>query len=259
VVSGSYREYVEKLGEYFSAFDAIKPTMRCAMSGFDERPRTGLYFPAGQPSQARYFKDDTKAQFPAAMESTRRDMEGEPATVVDNDLTVYAWNEWAEGGHIEPNVRDHSYYLEALQKTFGLIPRDASVPAPPAPPHPATSGAHQRKAPRLSHLTLKPRRFKVAPRKAKGKGGTTISWSDSAGAHTRLVVLAREGKKHHRWVARGFLVHKDKAGANRLQFSGRIKGKALRPGSYRLKLAAGIGGLHAKPLAKSFAVARSHR
>jgi hypothetical protein len=275
VVSGSYREYIEKLGEYFSAFDAIKPTMRCAMSGFDERPRTGLYFPAGQPSQARYFKDDTKAQFPAAMESTKRDMEAEPATVVDNDLTVYAWNEWAEGGHIEPNVRDHSYYLEALQKTFGLIPRDASVPAsPPAsPPPPAKGGGggHKQKPPKLTKLTVKPTRFAVAPRKAKGKGGTTISWHDSAGARTRLVVLdrqaikakpskkAKRGKAHYRWVSQGFLVHKDKAGENRLRFSGRLKGKALHPGKYRVKLVAGIGGQHSDPVAKAFAISRAHR
>jgi hypothetical protein len=284
VVSGSYREYVEKLGEYFSAFDAIKPTMRCAMSGFDERPRTELYFPAGQPSAARYFKDDTLAQFPAAMESTKRDMEGEPATVVDNDMTVYAWNEWAEGGHIEPNVRDHSSYLETLQRVFGLIPRDASVPPPPPPasPPPASGGGGKKhkgkgagKPPRLSALSLKPQSFAVAPRGSdKGKrrararsGGTTVSWHDSAGARTRLVVQSRKavkakGKKGakagHRWVADGFLVHKDKAGANRLRFSGRLSGKALRPGHYRLKLVAGVGGLHSDPVAKAFAVRRTH-
>lgn len=258
VVSGSYREYIEKQAEYFSAFDAIRPTMRCAMSGFDERPRTGIYFPAGQPSQARYFKDDTKAEFPEAMESTRRDMEGEPATVVDNDLTVYAWNEWAEGGHIEPNVRDHAYYLEALQRIFGLIPRDASVP-PPSPVAPPTTaptalsgkGKPTPKTPLLSNLSLKPDRFKV------GKG-TKIAWHDSTAASTRLVVLAKK-KKHGktRWVSRGFLVHKDKRGANALHFSGRLQGKALHRGRYRLKLVAGAVGTHSPPIAKPFAIARA--
>lgn len=47
--------------------------------------------------------------------------------------------------------------------------------------------------------------------------------------------------------------------ANRLYFSGRLSSKALRPGSYRLKLVAGIGGLHSAPVAKAFAVAGSHR
>lgn len=257
VVSGSYREYIEKQAEYFAAFDTIRPTMRCAMSGFDERPRTGIYFPAGQPSQARYFKDDTKAEFPEAMESTRRDMEGEPATVTDDDLTVYAWNEWAEGGHIEPNVRDHAYYLEALQRIFGLIPRDASVPAaappPPSPttppsPSPPSGRAHSTPPPRLSHLTLKPARFKV------GKG-TEVAWHDSAAARTTLVILAR--KKHRgkpRWVSQGSLVHRDRRGANALRFSGRLKGKRLRPGRYRLKLVAHLAGTHSAPLARPFAI-----
>jgi hypothetical protein len=49
---------------YILFFDGIKPTMRCGMSGLDERPRTGIYFQAGQPSQARYFEDDPKAEFP---------------------------------------------------------------------------------------------------------------------------------------------------------------------------------------------------
>jgi hypothetical protein len=271
VVSGSYREYIEKQAEYFSYFDAIKPTMRCAMSGFDERPRTGLYVRTSEKSQARYFKDDSMAQFPAAMASTRADMEGEPATVVDNDLTVYAWNEWAEGGHIEPNVHDHAYYLEALQKAFGLIPRDASVPPPVAPPPPASPGPAPAPSqpPRLSHLSLRPDRFKVARRgKHAGKGGTTVAWHDSVGADTRLTVLGRkvvkskksakgsEAAVHYRWVARGFFGHHDKAGANTVHFSGRLKAKGLAPGRYRLKLVAGLGGRRSAPVGKAFAVVR---
>jgi hypothetical protein len=119
VVDGSYQEYVNTLGGYFTAFDAIKPTMRCAMSGFDERPRTTLYFPAGQ---ARYFRDSSKDQFPAAMSATLASMASQPASPVDNYLTIYAWNEWAEGGIIEPNVRDQDYYLNIIKNTFRLIP-----------------------------------------------------------------------------------------------------------------------------------------
>jgi Glycosyltransferase WbsX len=171
------------------------------------------------------------------MESARRDMEGEPATVVDNDLTICAWNEWAEGGHIEPNVRDHAYYLEKLQQVFGLIPREASVPPPaasaPSPPGPTPPPSKSK--PQLSNPSLKPDRFKVAPRKkAKSKGGTSVAWHDSAAASTRLVVLAKKMKGHlkARWVAVGNLGQKDKAGANSVHFSGRLGPKALHPGRY---------------------------
>ena len=65
-------------------------------------------------------------------------------------------------------------------------------------------------------------------------------------------------KVHYRWVARGSFGHKDKAGGNTVHFSGRLKGKALRSGRYRLNLVAGLSGLHSAPIAKTFAVARSH-
>jgi hypothetical protein len=88
---------------------------------------------------------------------------------------------------------------------------------------------------------------------------TTISWHDSAGARTRLVVPARKSGKHRRWVSRGFLVHEDKVGANRLHFSGRLNGSALRPGKYRLKVVGVIGGQHGNPVTTASAVARSRR
>jgi hypothetical protein len=199
------------------------------------------------------------------MESARRDMEGEPATVVDDDLTIYAWNEWAEGGHIEPNVRDHAYYLEKLQQVFGLIPREASVPPPaPSPPGPTPPPAKSKPRPkpsRVSSLSLKPDRFKIPPReKAKSKAGTSVARHDSTVASTRLVVLAKKKKGRHkpRWVAVGSFGHKDKASANSVHFSGRLGAKALHPGHYRLKVIAGLGGQHSAPLARPFTVARSH-
>jgi hypothetical protein len=119
VIDGSYAEYVNTLSSYFATFDKIRPTVRCAMSGFDERPRTALYFPA---DQARYFKDSSKSQFSAAMSATRDSMRTQPAGPADNYLTIYAWNEWAEGGIIEPNMRDQDYYLKLVQSTFALTP-----------------------------------------------------------------------------------------------------------------------------------------
>jgi hypothetical protein len=47
-------------------------------------------------------------------------MKNQPASQIDNYMTMYAWNEWHEGGIIEPNVRDGDYYLRTLQSTFGL-------------------------------------------------------------------------------------------------------------------------------------------
>jgi hypothetical protein len=119
IQSGNYREYVQRMHEYFAAFDqAGKPMQRCAMSGFDERPRTDILIEA---SRARYFRDSSREQFAAATQATRSSMNQAPASEIDNYLTVYAWNEWHEGGVIEPNVRDGDHYLRVLQNTFGLV------------------------------------------------------------------------------------------------------------------------------------------
>jgi hypothetical protein len=118
VVSGSYSQYVSDAANYFKTFDnSGKPMLRCAMSGFNEAPRTGFW---EAKSDVRYFKDDSKSQFPAAMTATLNSMKGQPASPIDNYMTTYAWNEWHEGGIIEPNVRDGSYYLNNIQSTFGL-------------------------------------------------------------------------------------------------------------------------------------------
>jgi hypothetical protein len=127
VQAGSYANYVSQMGSYFSPFDTSgRPMIRCAMSGFNEAPRTNLVL---LKNQIQYFKDDTKSQFPAAMQATYQNMQSQPASPVDNYMTIYAWNEWAEGGIIEPNVRDGNYYLNAITKTFGLRPLQSPVPS----------------------------------------------------------------------------------------------------------------------------------
>ncbi|HSX02603.1 MAG TPA: glycoside hydrolase family 99-like domain-containing protein [Candidatus Saccharimonadia bacterium] len=118
---GSYSEYVGDLGNYFAGLDKTGlPTSRCAISGFNEAPRTGFLLPK---SSIRYFKDNSKTQFSQAMATTKTSMVQQPASPIDNYVTVYAWNEWLEGGIIEPNVRDGSYYLNTLQSTFSLVGR----------------------------------------------------------------------------------------------------------------------------------------
>ncbi|HEY4156230.1 MAG TPA: glycoside hydrolase family 99-like domain-containing protein, partial [Puia sp.] len=42
-----------------------------------------------------------------------------PPSAEENFLFINAWNEWAEGNHLEPCQRWGSQYLEATRKVFG--------------------------------------------------------------------------------------------------------------------------------------------
>ena len=111
----------------------------------------------------------------------------------------------------------------------------------------------------ISALTISPSPFSAAPsgatisRKAKKKYGATISWRDSQAATTTFTVLRgltgrtrghsctkpskknKHGKRCTYYSSVGTFTHADIAGANHVHFSGRIKGRRLAAGSYRLK------------------------
>ena len=46
--------------------------------------------------------------------------ESDRPQIVDNMVLVYAWNEWHEGGIIEPNARDGCLYLDIIRDRLSL-------------------------------------------------------------------------------------------------------------------------------------------
>ncbi len=145
----------------------------------------------------------------------------------------------------------------------------AGASAPPTPPAPALSG-----------LSVKPRLFRalrgrgasIAP--ARRKRATTISYRDSQAGSTTLTVLrpvagdsaggrcvartrhhSRHPRRCTRWVQVGSFIHRDLAGLNQFGFTGRINGRGLRPGDYRLQaLARDSAGEHGRPLSTGFQI-----
>jgi hypothetical protein len=92
----------------------------------------------------------------------------------------------------------------------------------------------------------------VGRARSRARIGTAISYRDSQAATVSFVVLRRQcvttgahrTRRHTRctWtIVRGTFSHADRAGANRLRFSGRVGGKLLRPGSYELRASARSG------------------
>jgi hypothetical protein len=82
--------------------------------------------------------------------------------------------------------------------------------------------------------------------------GAQVSYEDSQAVTTMFTVLKRSrgvrhkgrclkpkrhrtGKRCTRWVVAGRFTHADQVGLNSFHFSGRIHGRKLRPGRYRLR------------------------
>jgi hypothetical protein len=96
-----------------------------------------------------------------------------------------------------------------------------------------------RQKPVLAKLKAKPKRFKAATRR-KPKRGTNVSFTLSEAASFRLTVercAKRKRGRCVRWKAlKGGLTKAGVKGANKIRFNGRLRGKALAAGAYRLAL-----------------------
>ena len=135
--------------------------------------------------------------------------------------------------------------------SFGGLTIDPPVAGPPPPAEP-----------QLESLSLRPRAFATAniggAILSKVRIGTTVSYSLSAAATTAFTVerksTGRRVGKACKKLTRGNrdrkpcplfkplkagFTHAGAAGANAFRFTGRIGGKALRPGAYRLVARAG--------------------
>jgi hypothetical protein len=81
-------------------------------------------------NNVRYASDWNFSLYTESVDNALTDIRQSPRiSPVDNFVLVYAWNEWEEGGHIEPNVRDGCEYLDILQQHLSL-PGSGCVPGP---------------------------------------------------------------------------------------------------------------------------------
>ncbi|MDP8943319.1 MAG: hypothetical protein M3N16_04275, partial [Actinomycetota bacterium] len=132
--------------------------------------------------------------------------------------------------------------------------------------------------PRLERLSLRPRRFRAARRGPAivSSVGTVVRFRLDVPASTalraeRLLPGRRRGRScvSPRGVSRrargctrvlpvrGSAVHRGHPGVNRLRFSGRLGGRTLAPGRYRLVLVATDGsGMRSRPARAAFRIVR---
>jgi DNA-binding beta-propeller fold protein YncE len=86
----------------------------------------------------------------------------------------------------------------------------------------------------LVSLRLSPRAFRAARRgpSIAPRGGTTVTYALAAPARVRFAVQRAVRGTYRR--VRGAFTHQGSRGTNSFHFSGRVRGRRLRPGRYRL-------------------------
>lgn len=98
-----------------------KPVSPCMLENFDERPRQDILIP--DRNAIRYLVGKTNAKFRHNLEAARQFSDedfartGSPASHI---VLLYAWNEWHEGGIIEPNATTGAATLNVVTDVFQL-------------------------------------------------------------------------------------------------------------------------------------------
>ncbi len=86
--------------------------------GWDSWPRTDpkVEFHHGEYPYMPVMRNNTPTAFRKALELTKHHLEARGGPRI---LSLFAWNEWTEGGYLEPEVLYKYGYLEAIRDVFG--------------------------------------------------------------------------------------------------------------------------------------------
>jgi Trypsin len=160
---------------------------------------------------------------------------GDPAGNVTTTPSYFAW---VSGPTLRPWV---------VQKADEIVRVPTPDPGPtPAPvmPQPMPGPAPDSTSPTLMTLMMWPSTFRAArrgPSVAASAVGTTIRYRVSEAARVTFKVVRCGGRGCRIRRTIGKVAHDARAGQNRLGFTGRVGGRRLRPGSYRLVARASDG------------------
>lgn len=120
----TYQYFIDvEIDRYFKKWnaDAAKPLAPCMALEVDERPELTTWKYHLDETKLRYFPDFSSQKFRAGLKKVR-DWQLEQTSPLADIFSIYAWNEWQEGGRLEPNVRDHTAWLDLIQTVTRTVP-----------------------------------------------------------------------------------------------------------------------------------------
>ena len=87
--------------------------------GWDPSPRTDQNVPylRGEYPWTTTFEGNTPAAFEVALRRAKGFLQ--PLPEAHKIVTIYAWNEWSEGGYLLPDTVEGTAHLEAIRNVFG--------------------------------------------------------------------------------------------------------------------------------------------
>jgi hypothetical protein len=121
-------DYARTGERYFEYWDAHKndygiPYFPNATMGWDPTPRVPAQKPydgkSGYPNTPVLWDNSPKKFKSALISAKTRALTLPPGERI---VTVYAWNEWTEGGNLEPDTVTKMSYLQAIRDVFGSQP-----------------------------------------------------------------------------------------------------------------------------------------
>jgi hypothetical protein len=120
----SYQDLIKSSQQLYSALRSSQKIFSpCLTQNFDERSRQDLLIKDREAIRYLTGKTDDLLRQNIWQVKTIADQSAHPAGKI---VTIYAWNEWHEGGILEPNVKTGALDLNIVTDVFGL-PRNPSA------------------------------------------------------------------------------------------------------------------------------------
>jgi lipopolysaccharide biosynthesis protein len=100
-----YKKYKERVRKHRIKYKGFP----CVLVGFDNTARKG--------KNAVVLRNQNISDFKTSLQEAKKDVENYPEE--ERIVFINAWNEWAEGNHLEPCQKWGTKFLEAVKEVFG--------------------------------------------------------------------------------------------------------------------------------------------